>query len=57
MQTLEPKTQTDDCGSLLKDLYNLLETYAPSWYSHELHKRLVAILTTLETQVGTQGDS
>jgi len=57
MQPLEPKTQTDDCKSLLKDLYNLLETYAPSWYSHELHRRLVATLKTLETQAGSRGDS
>lgn len=52
MQPLEPKTQTDDCKSLLQDLYNLLESYAPSWYSDELHRRLVAALKTLENTSG-----
>lgn len=57
MQPLEPKTQTDDCKSLLEDLYNLLEAYAPPWYSHELRKRLSAALKTLDPQVVTRSDS
>jgi hypothetical protein len=50
MKRLQPKPHTEDCQSLLVDLYDLLEAYAPPWYSHELRKRLLAQRKSLDTQ-------
>ena len=41
------KSQTENLGNLLTELYKLLETYAPVWYSEELHERLLSALKTL----------
>lgn len=57
MHSIEPKPQNEECKNLLMDLYSLLEAYAPPWYSHELRKRLLAALKTLDPQVGTRSDS
>ena len=57
MHPIEPEPQTEECKNLLADLYGLLEAYAPPWYSHELRKRLLAALKTLDAQAGTRSDS
>jgi hypothetical protein len=40
--------ETEDIHRLLADLYELLEDYAPPWYSEELHNRLLAELKKFE---------
>lgn len=32
----------------LRDVYRLLELYAPAWYTEELHKKTVAALRAVE---------
>ena len=41
-------------AEVLRDLFNLLEQYAPTWYTKEHHNRAVAALRVLEEsrQVG-----
>jgi len=41
-------------GEVLRELFNLLEQYAPTWYTAEHHNRAVAALRVLEAsrQVG-----
>ena len=56
MSTLAPKSQTDELRKLLTDLYELLEAYAPAWYSRQLHERLLAALKMLDTQGRLQND-
>jgi hypothetical protein len=48
MNALEPQLRSEGSRILLQDLYDLLEAYAPTWYSAELHNRLVAQLMTAE---------
>ena len=39
----EPKgsnTDKSDCADLLVELYDLLEGYAPMWYTEQIHERL-----------------
>ena len=35
-------------AEVLRDLFNLLEQYAPTWYTEEHHNRAVAALRVLE---------
>ena len=51
MYPLKRKSQTEDCESLLVELYNLLESYAPTWYTQELQERLLAKVGTQRTEV------
>jgi hypothetical protein len=37
-----------DAGEVLRELFNLLEQYAPAWYTEEHHNRAVAALRVLE---------
>jgi hypothetical protein len=41
-------------AEILRELFNLLEQYAPTWYTEEHHNRAVAALRVLEEsrQVG-----
>ena len=43
-------------AEVLRDLFNLLEQYAPTWYTEEHHNRAVAALRVLEEsrQVGNE---
>jgi hypothetical protein len=34
----------ESAESLLKDVFDLLEGYAPAWYTEELHNRAAAVL-------------
>jgi len=43
------KPKTDDRPELLKDLFNLLEAYAPPWYSRDLRNRILAALHAFDT--------
>lgn len=56
MNPLVPKPQIEDLRNLLTDLYELLEEYAPAWYSKELHDRLSAALKMLHRK-GKQKES
>ena len=38
-------------NSVLRDLFELLEDYAPSWYTEELHNRAAAALGDLVPQI------
>jgi hypothetical protein len=33
-------TDKSDCADLLVELYDLLEGYAPMWYTEQIHERL-----------------
>ena len=57
MHPSEHEPQAQDVRKLLVDLYNLLEDYAPPWYSQELHKRLLAAVKALGNEIGTGSDS
>ena len=46
--------QSEDLRNLLEELYKLLETYAPVWYSKELHDNLFATLQALDAQQAPQ---
>ncbi len=50
MNSLAPPLRPEELHKLLADLYELLEAYAPAWYSQELRERLLAALKTLEAQ-------
>jgi hypothetical protein len=43
-------------AEILRELFNLLEQYAPTWYTEEHHNRAVAALRVLEEsrQVGNE---
>ena len=50
MNRSKPEPQAEDCKTLLLELYDLLEAYAPPWYSQKLQTRMLAILETSDTQ-------
>jgi hypothetical protein len=37
-------------NAVLRELFELLEDYAPSWYTEEIHDRAAAALGDLQTQ-------
>lgn len=41
-------------SSILRDLFELLEDYAPAWYTEELHNRAAAALGELYPQTAIQ---
>jgi hypothetical protein len=36
-------------SGMVKELYNLLELYAPPWYTKELHEKAEAVVLMLES--------
>ena len=40
--------QAVDVGDVFRELFNLLEQYAPTWYTAEHHNRAVAALRLLQ---------
>jgi len=39
----------EEIVSTLKEVHFLLESYAPTWFTEELHKKTVAALQAIET--------
>jgi hypothetical protein len=44
---VELEVQTKDALDALREVYDLLEQYAPAWYPQELHDKVGSILRQL----------
>lgn len=52
MKNIGPQRELiERLGNTVKELYDLLELYAPVWYSSELHEKAEATLQMLEHEL------
>ena len=51
-----PEAQSVCVGEAFRELFNLLEQYAPVWYTEDHHNRAVAALRVLEEYRQLAGD-
>jgi len=51
-----PEAQSVCVGEVFRELFNLLEQYAPAWYTEDHHNRAVAALRVLEEYRQLAGD-
>lgn len=47
--TIERPKQLSEAVGVFADMFELLEEYAPAWYSEEMHKRAEAALRHFES--------
>ena len=43
-----PSANSADTNTVLRELFELLQDYAPTWYTEDLHNRTAAALSDLQ---------
>ena len=51
----QPPTRPSHIVEVYAEMFNLLEEYAPSWYTEDLHRRASAGLNELKANLGISG--